>query len=165
MLEYRLSEFARELGVCIHRAAEKAHSRRLVVASPGHQHTVYSAQSSVNPCSCSLVLGYSHTCCEDLLRGATGYCSRVAGELVLCSQERRCAPQTTQDYRSSHAGTQCLGPHTTTLHSTANVSRLNSPILRYSNRNSLGAKEEEGDTASRSLVTPLSERKASEGRV
>jgi len=35
----------------------------------------------------------------------------------------------------------------------------------YCNRNSLGAKEEVGDTASRPLVTPLSERKASEGRV
>ena len=35
----------------------------------------------------------------------------------------------------------------------------------YCNRNSLGAKEEEGDTASRPLVTPLSERKAFERRV
>src|SRR5215204_3801325 len=53
-----------------------------------HQHTVYSAQSSVTPCSCCLLPGYSHTCCEDLLRGATGCCSRVAGELVLCSPAR-----------------------------------------------------------------------------
>src|SRR5829696_1757981 len=40
----------------------------------------YSAQSSVAPVSCSLLPGYSHTCCEDLLRGATGCCSRVAGD-------------------------------------------------------------------------------------
>src|SRR5215208_2295595 len=95
--------------------------------------------SSGTTCFCCLLPGYSHTCCEGLLRGATAGCSRVAGELVLCSQERRCAPQTTQDYRSSHAGAQCFGHHTTTLHSKANVSRLNSPILRYCNRNSLGA--------------------------
>jgi hypothetical protein len=29
MLEYRLAEFARELGVCIHRTAEKGSSRKL----------------------------------------------------------------------------------------------------------------------------------------
>src|SRR5215212_10158731 len=40
----------------------------------------YSTQSSVAPVSCSLLPGYSHTCCEDLLRGATGCCSRVAGD-------------------------------------------------------------------------------------
>jgi hypothetical protein len=32
--------------------------------------------------------GNSHTSCEDLLRGATGCCSTVAKELVLCSDVR-----------------------------------------------------------------------------
>jgi len=58
----------------------KAHSRKLAVASPATNIPFYSAQSSVAPVSCSLLPGYSHTCCEDLLRGATGCCSRVAGD-------------------------------------------------------------------------------------
>src|SRR5215203_4268633 len=74
---------------CIYsRTAEKAHSRKLVVSSPATNIPFYSAQSSVTPCSCCLLPGYRHTCCEDLLRGATGCCSRVAGEFVLCSALR-----------------------------------------------------------------------------
>src|SRR5215203_5154442 len=64
----------------IHRVAEKAHSRKLVVASPTTNIPFYSAQSTVTPCSCYLLAGYSRTCYEDLLRGATGCCRRVAGE-------------------------------------------------------------------------------------
>src|SRR5215203_6764022 len=41
--------------------------------------------SSGTTCFCCLLPGYSHTCCEGLLRGATAGCSRVAGELVLYS--------------------------------------------------------------------------------
>src|SRR5215212_1314701 len=56
-------------------------------SKPRHQHTVYSAQSTVTPCSCCLLAGYSHTCCKDLLQGpTTGCCSRVAGELVRSAQ-------------------------------------------------------------------------------
>src|SRR5215212_12234220 len=58
----------------------------------------YSAQSSVAPVSCCLLAGYSHTCCEDLLRGATGCCSRVATELVLCSLSTAQRHNATQDF-------------------------------------------------------------------
>src|SRR5215218_8988877 len=64
----------------IHRESERAHSRKPTVASPATNIPFYSTQSSVAPVSCSLLPGYSHTCCEDLLRGATGCCSRVAGD-------------------------------------------------------------------------------------
>src|SRR5215218_1450777 len=57
-------------------------------SKPLHQHTVYSAQSSLPPWYCYLLPGYSHSCCEDLLRGVTGCCSRVAGEFVLCRRMR-----------------------------------------------------------------------------
>src|SRR5215208_6295971 len=60
---------------------EGLHSRKLVVASPATNIPFYSAQTSVIPYSCCLLPGCSHTCCEGLLRGATGCCSRVAGEL------------------------------------------------------------------------------------
>jgi hypothetical protein len=75
-----------ELGLrvySIHRAAEKTHSRKLIVASPATNIPFYSNQRIVTPYSSCLLPGYSHTCCEDLLRGATGCCSRVARELVL----------------------------------------------------------------------------------
>src|SRR5215212_9056770 len=57
-------------------------------SKPPHQHTVYSRQSTVTPYFCFLLAGHSHICCEDLLRGATGCYSPVAGELVLCSAAR-----------------------------------------------------------------------------
>src|SRR5215213_1696331 len=57
-------------------------------SKPLDQHTTYSEQSRVTRRSCCFLPGHSHTCCEDLLRGATGCCSRVAGELVLCSALR-----------------------------------------------------------------------------
>src|SRR4028119_2320242 len=46
---------ARRWVASIHRAAEKAHSRKLVVASPATNIPFYSAQSSVTPCSCHLL--------------------------------------------------------------------------------------------------------------
>src|SRR5215217_6553636 len=57
-------------------------------SKPLDQHTTYSEQSRVTLGSCCLLPGHSHTCCEDLLRGATGCCSRVARELLLCSALR-----------------------------------------------------------------------------
>ena len=63
------------------RAAEKGSFSEIGGSKPRHQHTVlYSAQSSVTLYSCCLLPPYRHTCCEDLLRGATGCCSRVAGD-------------------------------------------------------------------------------------
>src|SRR5215212_7051324 len=58
--------------------AEKDNSRKLVVARSATNIPFHSGQSSVTPGSCCLLPGYSHTCCEDLLRGATGCCSPVA---------------------------------------------------------------------------------------
>src|SRR5215218_6178163 len=72
----------------IHRESEKAHSRQPTVAIPATNIPFYSAQSSLTPGSCCLLPVYSHTCCEDLLGGATGCCSQVAGGLVLCSPVR-----------------------------------------------------------------------------
>src|SRR5215218_10932668 len=72
----------------IHRVSEKAHSWKLVVAIPATNVLFYSPQSTVTPGSCCVLPGYSHICCEDLLRGATGCYSPVAGELVLCSAAR-----------------------------------------------------------------------------
>ena len=63
--------------------AEKAHSRKLVVASPATNISVDGCQSSGTTCSCYLLPGYSHTCCEDLLRGATGCCRRVLQEIYV----------------------------------------------------------------------------------
>jgi hypothetical protein len=60
-------------------------SRLLVVASPATSIPVDGVLSSATTCSCYLLPRYRHTCCEDLLRGATGCCRPVAGELVLCS--------------------------------------------------------------------------------
>src|SRR5918993_233239 len=77
---------------CFHRAAEKAHSRQYTVASPATNIPVDGALSSGTGCSCYLLPRHSHACCEDLLRGATGCCSRVAGELVLYSPARLCQP-------------------------------------------------------------------------
>src|SRR5215218_10182185 len=57
-------------------------------SKPRHQHTAYSEQSRVTLGSCCLLPGHSHTCCEDLLQRATGCCSRVARELLLCSALR-----------------------------------------------------------------------------
>src|SRR5215213_145936 len=57
-------------------------------SKPLDQHTTYSEQSRVTLGSCCLLPGHSHTCCEDLLQRATGCCSRVARELLLCSALR-----------------------------------------------------------------------------
>src|SRR5215218_11458390 len=85
-------ELARGRFPSIHRVAEKAHSRKLVVAIPATNIPFYSAQSSVTPYFCCLLAGYRHTCCKDLLRGAIGCCSRVARELVLCNDLRTARP-------------------------------------------------------------------------
>src|SRR5215211_6423076 len=69
----------------IHLPSEKAHSRKLTVASLATNIPFYSGQSSVSPLSCCLLPGHSYTCCEDLLGGATPCCSRAAGELVSIS--------------------------------------------------------------------------------
>src|SRR5215212_8034821 len=80
------------------RASGNAHSRKPGFrqltfsethgSKPPHQHTVYSRQSTVTPYFCFLLAEHRHICCEDLLRGATGCYSPVAGELVLCSAAR-----------------------------------------------------------------------------
>src|SRR5215217_1216565 len=91
------------------RIREGSHSRKLVVASPATNITFYSAQSCVTLGSCCLLPGYSHTCCKDLLRGATGCCSRVAGELVLYSLVRTARSMATQEYRYRGAGVALSG--------------------------------------------------------
>src|SRR5215212_7398515 len=88
----------------IHPASEKAHSRKPTVANPATCTSFYSGQSSVTPGSCYLLVRHSHTCCEDLLRGATGCCSRVAGELVLCSLSTAQRHNATQDFVHIGAG-------------------------------------------------------------
>src|SRR5215217_8104602 len=59
-----------------YRVAEKAHSRKLVVASPATNLPVDGGLSSGTTCSYCLLPGYSHTCCEDLWQSVTGCCSR-----------------------------------------------------------------------------------------
>src|SRR5215217_4224985 len=78
--------------------SEKAHSRKFVVARPATNTPVNSVQSFATPCSYCLLLGHSHICREDLLRGATGCYRPVAGELVLCSPAR--AAQTNALHRT-----------------------------------------------------------------
>src|SRR5215212_3214451 len=69
----------------IHPTAEKARSRILTVAISRSIHP-YRGVCEAYIGRIRLATGvYGSVCCEDLLRGATGCCSRVAGELVLCS--------------------------------------------------------------------------------
>src|SRR5215217_2487574 len=77
--------YARSVAPTPFRTVSKAHSRKLVVARPATNILVDGVLSSGTTCSCYILPGYRHTCCEDLLRVATGCCSWVAEELVLCS--------------------------------------------------------------------------------
>src|SRR5215212_5867352 len=88
----------------IYRESEKGHSRKLVVAIPATNISFYGAQRSGTSGSCCVLPGHSHTCCEDLLRGATGCCSRVAGELVLCALS--CVAQRTTQDKAHRTGRQ-----------------------------------------------------------
>src|SRR5215217_8864526 len=72
----------------IHRAAEKAHSRKPTVASSATNLPFYSAQSSVLPLSCcfwrDIATPAGRICYEELQVVAAEF----AGELVLCSPVR-----------------------------------------------------------------------------
>src|SRR5215218_6856993 len=57
--------------------------------------------------------GVWSVCCEDLLRGATGCCSPVAGELVLCSTSLESPCIATQD-KAHWTGTGLLFQHAPT---------------------------------------------------
>src|SRR5215218_8634167 len=69
-------------------AAEKAHSRKLTLAISRSIHPYRGVREAYIERIRRATGIYSSVCCEDLLRGATGCCSRVAGELVLCSPAR-----------------------------------------------------------------------------
>src|SRR5215212_12084265 len=69
----------------IHRASEKAHSRKLTVAKSRPIPRVAECMSAYMDRIRPRTGVHGSICCVNLLRGATGCCNRIAGEFVLCS--------------------------------------------------------------------------------